>query len=33
MMLSGWCLPVPLIMACFDASLSHSWIEGFVKVG
>ena len=26
MLLSGWCLPVPLMMACFDASLSHSWI-------
>ena len=26
MLLSGWCLPVPLRMACFDASLSHSWI-------
>ena len=26
MLLSGWCLPVPLTMACFDASLSHSWI-------
>ena len=26
MLLSGWCLPVPLMMACFDASLSHNWI-------
>ena len=33
MLLSGWCLPVPLMMACFDASLSHSWIKGCVRSG
>ena len=32
-LLSGWCLPVPLRMACLDASLSHSCMYGVVSTG
>ena len=32
-LLSGWCLPVPLRIACLDASLSHSCMYGVVRTG
>ena len=32
-LLSGWCLPVPLRIACLEASLSQSCIYGVVRMG
>ena len=32
-LLRGWCLPVPLRMACLEASLSHSCMYGVVRTG
>ena len=32
-LLSGWCLPDPLLIACVAGSLSHSCIYGCVSKG